>query len=195
MLFKKKKTKALNFKISTVPVSAPPSHVHLAAVMEGPDVWPETGQQLRSRAHMVPGGYRTWFKDAPLLPYMALGRNPNSPLDPAHAASDFGLYSSSSRSGCACLSSVSQRSSLHPAVLAHPQWPPGGASSRFSQGRLPPISATLASKRLSPPPGLNRCPVSRPQIPLSSHLVSARLHPADSMTFICPQHLEQSKPL
>lgn len=132
-------------------------------MMEGPDVWPETEQQLWSRAHMVPGGHRTWFKDAPLLPYTALGRNPNSPLDPAHAVSDFGLYSFSSRSRCACLSSISQRSSLHPAVLAHPQCPPEGASSRFSQGWLPPISATSAPKRLSPPPGLNRCPVRRPQ--------------------------------
>ena len=105
-----------------------------------------------------------WFKDAPLLPHTALGRNPNSPLDPAHAASDFGLCSSSSRSGCACISFISQRSSLHPAVLAHPQCPPEGASSRFSQGWLPPISTTLASERLSPPPGLNRCPVSHPQV-------------------------------
>ena len=72
---------------------------------------------------------------------------------------------------------------------------PRGCILQVFTGLAPSHQCNFGSKETFPTTWSKQMPSASPSSPLSSHLVFARLHPADSMTFVCSQPLEQSKPV
>ena len=120
-------------------------------------------------AQAVPVGHRAWFRCVPCLLPTASGMNPKSPPCPARPV--LSLISACTPSLPlrvllpSFLPSLSQTCKLIASSGSlHILFPPlEGVSSRSSQGWFPPIITSLASKRLSAPPSLNKCPVSHPK--------------------------------